>query len=233
MSMLSLVSSSHDNRPIHNSPIFRSIAVRSILTAMLVFTMLPAQALEELGAVNITQPINGPGLRAVGWQWHYIDQDGNPGFMEKVASGTDSAGNELASYIRSDGCEWTRQVRGLAPALEWKNCPSTGKAKVEFNKGTIWPLQPGNSFSYSVKGQSSLLARAWGTSRSCTVTETVRVRIVSGEYNTYKVVCKERFGTRIWWFSPEVGTAIAYQHKPKRGAMILQEYTHIKTIESE
>lgn len=209
---------------------FRTLVI-TIFSATLLLMAPVVLALEELGSIDIAEPMDGPGTRALGWQWHYVDQDGNMGFMEKVASGADSRGNELASYVRTDGCEWTRQVKGLAPAIEWKNCPSTGKAKVDFVSGTIWPLMVGNSFSYSVKGQSSLLARAWGTRRKCTVTDTVRVRIVSGDYDTYKVVCNERFGTRTWWFAPKVGTAIAYLHKPSRGEMILQEYTHIKTGE--
>ena len=60
------------------------------------------------------------------------------------------------------------------------------------------------------------------------MTNTERIRIVSGEYDTYKLVCKERFGTRTWWLSPKVGTAVVYEHRPRRGAMIRQEFTRIE-----
>jgi len=186
-----------------------------------------AFALEVLGAVHITEPLNGPGFRSVGWQWHYIDQDGKAGYMEKVASSVDNSGKELASYRRTDGCNWTREVRGFAPAIKWSNCPSSGTSTVSFEGGAIWPLKIDNSFTYKVRGASSLLARAWSTKRRCNVTNTERIRTVSGEYDTYKLVCKERFGTRTWWLSPEVGTAVVYEHRPKRGAMVRQEYTRI------
>lgn len=213
-------------------PFLGQWAFRMLSVTMLLVSSGAALALEELGPVSLPETLDGPGFRAIGWQWHYIDQNGKPGYMEKVASRTDEDGNELASYVRSDGCQWTRQVKGLAPATEWKNCPSSGKASVEYTGGTIWPLRVGNKFSYSVKGQSSLFAKVWGTSRQCTVTSAVRVRIISGEFDTFKVVCKERFGTRTWWLSPAIGTAVAYRHKPKRGAMVLQEYTHIEIGES-
>ena len=187
-----------------------------------------AYALKILGMVDIDEPLDGPGFRAVGWQWHYIDQDGKPGYMEKVSSDVDKTGNELASYTRTDGCQWTRMVRGFAPAGQWSKCPSTGSSTVTFEEGDIWPLKVGNSFVYGVRGNSSLFARAWKTKRRCEVTNTERIRIVSGEYDTYKLVCKERFGTRTWWLSPKVGTAVVYEHRPRRGAMIRQEFTRIE-----
>ena len=104
-----------------------------------------ALAIEILGPVDIDEPLDGPGFRAVGWQWHYIDQDGKPGYMEKVSSDVDKSGNELASYTRTDGCQWTRMVRGFAPAGQWSKCPSTGSSTVTFEEGDIWPLKVGNS----------------------------------------------------------------------------------------
>jgi len=219
------------NRTIHSK--IHSKIIMAICIILLLLISNFTTALEELGPVEIIEPLDGPGFRAVGWQWHYIDQNGDAGRMTKIASSTDNAGNELASYERSDGCQWTRPVRGFAPALQWSNCPSTGKAGVTFTEGNIWPLRIGNTFTYKVRGSSNLLARAWGTRRQCNVTSAVRIKIVSGEYDTYKVVCKERFGTRTWWLSPAVGTAVAYQHQPRRGDLILQEFTHIESGSAE
>jgi len=209
------------------SVLLKWISYSAVFVALMMFSGYSA-AFDVLGPVEIKKPMDGPGFRAVGWKWHYIDQNGMAGHMEKVASNSDKNGNELASYERTDGCHWTRLVRGFAPAVKWTNCPSTGKATVNFESGTIWPLQLGNSFVYKVGGASNLLARAWKTKRQCTVTATERIRIVSGEYDAYKLVCEERFGTRTWWLSPEVGTAVVYEHKPKRGDYIRQEYVRIE-----
>lgn len=165
----------------------------------------------------------GPDQRNIGWEWHYLDQKGEPGFMRKVA-----ATPTTASYIRSDGCEWTRPVRGFAPASIWTNCPSSGKSKVEFTGGDIWPIRDGNRFKYSIRGTSSLFGSSWGSERACEVKYSVRIKTVSGEYDTHKLVCEERWGTRSWWLAPSIGTAVAYQQKTFQGKLILQEMTKIE-----
>ena len=179
-------------------------------------------ALEELGEIAPLAPMDGPGMRDIGWQWHYVDANGEPGYMEKVAGDDVSA-----SYERTDGCHWTRPIKGFAPASEWSDCPSTGKANVSFTKGDIWPLTVGAEFTWRIQGKSNLIGRAWKSGRSCTVLPSVRIRTVLGEDDVHKLYCKERWGTRTWWLSPKVGTAIAYRQTSRRG-VVLQEMTHIK-----
>ena len=142
--------------------------------------------------------------------------------MRKVA-GDDA----IESYERSDGCSWTRTSRGFAPATVWSNCPSSGKSTVTVTDDSLWPLEVGNKITYQMKGNSSLIARAWSSRRSCEVVGAVKVKIVSGIYDTFKVICKERWGTRTWWLSPKVGTAVAYEQKTRRNGLIRQEMTKI------
>ena len=192
---------------------------------LLCLVMLTSQcvlALEELGEVEPLAPMDGPGERLIGWQWHYIDADGKPGYMEKVAGD-----GESASYERTDGCHWTRPVKGFAPATSWSDCPSSGNASVSFSEGEIWPLKVGAKFTWRIQGTSNLFGRAWKSERSCTVLPSIRIRTVIGESDVHKLHCKERWGTRTWWLSPEVGTAIAYRQTSRNG-VVLQEMTHIK-----
>ena len=201
----------------------QSLNARSIVMCLLLFCFGSGSAwsLEEIATIDPLPPMDGPGERKLGWQWHYIDQDGKAGFMEKVA-----AEGDTASYTRTDGCQWTRPVKGFAPATKWKDCPSSGSASVSFVNGDIWPLKVGNTFTWSYRGNSNLIGKVWKTKRSCTVMPNLRIRIVSGEYDVHKLHCKERWGTRTWWLSPEVGTAVAYRQITKRGEL-LQEMTHI------
>ncbi len=193
-----------------------------ILLILIITPFRFSWALEEITAIDPLPPLDGPGERAVGWQWHYVDQDGNAGYMEKVAGSA-----ETASYERTDGCSWTRPIKGFAPAGTWANCPSSGSATVTFVSGDIWPLEVGKEFTWSYRGKSSLIGRAWGTKRTCRVLPSLRIRTVLGVSDVHKVECKERWGTRTWWLSHEVGTAIAYRQVTKRGTL-LQEMTRIK-----
>lgn len=181
-----------------------------------------AFALTELESITELPPMPGPDSRRIGWEWHFIDQNGKAGHMRKIAGD-----DKQASYERTDGCQWTRSTSGFAPAIKWSNCPSTGSSSVNILKNSLWPLQIGNSITYKVSGNSSLIGRAWSSRRSCKVNGMVKISIVSGEYDTYKVICEERWGTRTWWLAPEVGTAVAYQQKTKRGKLIRQEMTKI------
>jgi len=192
-----------------------------ILLALLLGFTVNAYALTELEVIDELEPISGPDQRNVGWQWHFIDQDGKPGYMEKVAGD-----NNVASYIRTDGCEWTRATSGFAPATEWSNCPSTGTSTVDIDTNSLWPLKKGNRIVYTVRGTSSLIGRAWSSKRSCEVTKLVKIEITSGVFDTFKVECKERWGSRTWWLSPTVGTAVAYQQTTRRGT-IRQEMVKI------
>ena len=179
-------------------------------------------ALEEIEKISYLNPMPGPDHRNIGWEWHFIDQDNKAGKMQKTAGN-----QEIASYIRTDGCEWTRSTQGFAPATQWENCPSKGTSSVELVSGEIWPLTVGSKFVYTVQGTSSLFGKAWKSKRSCKVDSQWRIQIVSGEYETFKVICKERWGKRTWWLSPKVGTAVAYKQTNIRGGLLLQEMTRI------
>ena len=198
-------------------------ALNSILIVLLLLAPAgKALALEELHRLETLVEIVGLDDRPVGWEWHYVDEDGKPGFMRKTA-----ATATTASYQRSDGCLWTRPTRGFAPASVWSNCPSSGKAEVSFVDGQIWPIRIGNRFRYQMHGKSSMLSFKWSSDRRCEVVYAVRIKTVSGEYDTFRLDCEERWGTRSWWLSPEVGTAVAYQQKTSRDEIILQEMTRI------
>ncbi|MBX2868139.1 MAG: hypothetical protein KTR18_05665 [Acidiferrobacterales bacterium] len=166
--------------------------------------------------------MEGPDQRPIGWQWHFLDQDNQHGKMQKIA------GNDLvATYARTDGCQWTRTTLGFAPASRWSNCPSSGESKVTLSDGVIWPLKVGGTFTYHIEGISSIGKNGWKSKRKCRVQGQWLIEITSGEYETFKVICKEKWSTRTWWLSPEIGTAVAYEQIDLRGRLLIQEMTRI------
>ena len=177
---------------------------------------------EELGEIGSAIPVLNMDERKVGWEWHFVDEDGNPGFMKKTA---DTA--TTASYWRSDGCTWTRMKSGFAPALEWENCPSSGTSAYELYGDPIWPLKVGNKFGYKGSGASKSKKKAKKFNRKCEVLSQQRLKTVLGEFDSYKVRCKDRWITRYWWLSPEVGTAVLYRQKNFIGGLLHEEMTSI------
>lgn len=199
----------------------RKMRMRHLAISILLgLTPVSATALEELETVEPLPPM-ARDAREVGWVWHYVDQAGKPGHMRLTA--TDGTTD---TYARTDGCEWTRPVAGFAPAQWWRGCPSAGTATVTLDDSSIWPLEVGKTFEWTMSGRSNLIKAPWSGYRRCEVLPSVKVKTVLGTYDTHKVHCTERWGTRTWWLSPEVGTAIAYRQVTRRGT-VLQEMTRL------
>ena len=112
----------------------------------------------------------------------------------------------------SDGCTWTRSRGFYAPSTEWTNCKSRdGKATVEL-KWPVFPFHVGKTWAYNVD------AGRWRTSRECKVVDTASVRIVSGEYDTFKIVCNDKWNTRTRYYAPKLGGTVYYErHHRKKG----------------
>ena len=182
---------------------------------------LPSIAFEEIPLQGELGELSKD-IRPVGWRWHYMDQDGQEGYMEKVAETASTS-----SYKRTDGCSWTRSNSGFAPALRWDNCPSSGSATYEFSGDPIWPLRVGARFSYIGSGESSLSDRRWKVKRKCEVIGTTGIKTVAGTFDTFKVLCKDRWSKRRWWLAPDVGTAVVYSQSNLLGEQLTQEMTHI------
>ena len=146
-------------------------------------------------------------------------KDGSPYQMTYVSvTGTSETIRE------SDGCMWTRPKSFYAPSTEWTNCTSRdGKATVEL-KRPIFPFHVGKTWAFNVD------AGRWRTSRECTVLDTARVRTVSGEHDTFKIVCKDRWNTRTRYYAPKLGTMVYYErHHRKRGQRTKYELIKIES----
>ena len=97
----------------------------------------------------------------------------------------------------------------------------------------LWPLQPDNKASFTTRGKSvtkdtgyvSEYDQKW----SCVVDGTERIRVLAGEFDTYRVQCKRYSMTGRWWekttwhYAPDVGAYVMRRvfHK-KRGEQIRQ-----------
>ena len=136
-------------------------------------------------------------------------------------------GAGMESWVGGDGCSWTKTGR-FAPSSAWKNCGGRpGTQQVKFKGGDIWPLKVGNKFQYTYTGRNDQ-GDAWSGSRTCKVKKQVRIKTVSGEYDTYKVVCTDKWNVRTWWMSPVLKASVRFKRERKKGATTVYETTKIE-----
>lgn len=197
--------------------------MRIVASVMLIILgASPSFGFENLRTLDSLPPMPGPDFRAIGWEWHFIDENGTPGLMRKT-EGT----SVNASYWRNDGCTWTRNKSGFAPALQWDNCPTSGLSEYKRYGDPIWPLVVGKKFGYKGTAVNSLNNKKKKFNRRCEVTKIVRIKTNAGEFDTFVVVCKDRWVKRSWWLSANVGTAVVYKQRNLLGESLFQEMVRI------
>ena len=145
-----------------------------------------------------------------GSKWLYL-RDGEQVEFELVSLGDDELSGKL-----SDGCSWTKTKNIFAPSTTFSNCRgNTGTQTITEADGKIWPLAVGKTQSWSVTGNNTK-GDAWSTTRSCKVASTERVKAPAGEFDTYKVVCRDKWRTRTWYYAPSIKTTVVFTNHPCR-----------------
>jgi len=114
---------------------------------------------------------------------------------------------------RANGCVYTRDLTHgyFAPTASWENCNgSSGHTIFHGKSGNIWPLQVGKSVKYRATGRTG---SAWGATRTCKVEDQVRIKTHTGTHDTFKVVCRSEWATRVSYMSPKLGRAVKYSQR--------------------
>ena len=72
-------------------------------------------------------------------------------------------------------------------------------------------MSTGTRFSYQFRGTDG--NEKWSSTRKCNVSGTERVTTQMGEFDTYKVQCKDSWSKRTWWYAPEIARNVKIQTK--------------------
>ncbi len=117
---------------------------------------------------------------------------------------------DLATYRNGDGCEWTDVYWGFAPTLSWANCPGAGDGANKIVKvtGELWPLEVGKAVSYDYSGVGKD-GSPWQAVWRGEVEAQERITVVSGEYDTFKVVCDNPWTKSTTHVAPRVNNVVA------------------------
>ena len=136
----------------------------------------------------------------------YMDGD------TKVMTELVSLQDDLATYKmiggKDDGCSYSNKD-WFGPSLTYENCGGESGSQQYTKDGDIWPLAVGKTEKYAVKGSNG--KDTWETTRRCEVRSTVAVVIGEKQLPSYEVVCTDKWNTRTWYVSPELGQTVKYK----------------------
>jgi len=113
----------------------------------------------------------------------------------------------------SDGCYGTALASDrFAPTLSWNKCGdnprwNTGTATIKSKTGELWPLKVGNKVSYALSAKS-YRGQTNDNVRDCEVVGVVSVIAVGKPYDTFKVICNDRFNRRTYYYAPSVENVV-------------------------
>jgi hypothetical protein len=131
-------------------------------------------------------------------------------FTQKLIDIKGETITQMISDGAGAGCSWTADG-WFAPAVNYSDCGGfTGSQEIQ-KTGDIWPLEVGKTESYQVNGKSSDGQETWQTTRNCEVKSAVLVSLEDRQLPTYEVVCTDKWNTRTWYVSPELGQPVKYK----------------------
>ncbi|EKV30374.1 hypothetical protein C882_4333 [Caenispirillum salinarum AK4] len=119
----------------------------------------------------------------------------------------------------------------FAPNLEWNDCGdgawASGTGEITGSSGSLWPLSVGKTASWDYVHTNSR-GDADRNTRRCEVEDTARVTVPAGTFDTFKVVCNDRWRTRTFYYAPEVNNVVREVHWHKRRNAVVRDQQLVK-----
>lgn len=123
-----------------------------------------------------------------------------------------------------------------SPYLEGATAEYFKESRV--STSALWPLTVGSSVKFSTSGLSkskiSPRESKYSQSWDCEVEGTERVRVLAGEFDTYRVSCKRRSSKGKWWqtytwyYAPELNTYVLRRSFHKKNGVRIRELTALR-----
>lgn len=197
------------------------------LTLTLITFSAPVLAYEVIGKAELepmAKPTN-PSFVA-GTKRHWL-RDGE----ESITTIVSLDGDTYSGNRSIDECSWVEMTYEFAaPSLSWKNCNGTsGTQTITKTKGSPWPLHSKSKFEYKFRGSYHDGSKPWVSTRKCKVKAQERVSVPAGEFDTYKLECKDKWNKRTYWFSPDLGHSVLFKRKHNTDASRSYTMEFVKT----
>lgn len=157
---------------------------------------------------------------SLGTVYHAWDMTTDKAVSAKVVA----VEGDVVTFENSNGCRFA-QKDPVLPVLSWENCGDnaawrSGTRTYTAAQGSLWPLQVGNRASYETTWTTNDGKTDSGT-LDCSVDGTAHIKVRAGEFDTYRVVCVQRWAgvsrRRVSYWTPDVGTVKFSDTHSKRG----------------
>lgn len=158
-------------------------------------------------------PMERPAFMTTGSTW--ISQDMDTKNIEKTIF-IERKGL-LATSQNENGCIQTRDyAQPFSEIVKWENCtnPDGINVNTKLDDNQIWPLKVGNNWTYRQIGRNAG-GRDWNTVRKCEVEGQVNVTTQLGIFDTFKVVCADKWKVLTWYIAPEFKQTVLYTNYNK------------------
>jgi len=123
-----------------------------------------------------------------------------------------------------------------SPYLEGSTAEYFKESRVPTN--ALWPLRVGNSASFSTEGRSvsktSESVGEFSQKWSCAVEGIEHVRVLAGEFDTFRLKCERRSSSNKWWqsytwyYAPSISTYVLRKSFHKTNGETVRELTAVR-----
>src|SRR3989339_1042858 len=197
-----------------------------VICATAAFVLAGCQA-GQLPGIQAFRTAPGPGpimapaqlpSAYIGDKYYYSN-----GSREQVAS----INGEMVNLINSSNRKLTNFRNFALPQPYAEGSTSEYFKKTNAPTNALWPLSVGQSARFSTDGRTvsknSGAITDYKQKWACEVAGTEHIRILAGEFDTYRVECKRYsttgkwWQTRTWYYAPAIGTTVLQRDYYKKG----------------
>jgi hypothetical protein len=118
-------------------------------------------------------------------------------------------------WTTQDGSGFVSYSNFILPVISWKTDTRTGTRRLDIPSNSLWPLKVGNAITFSAEAvlapQRGLGDRIeWTETWKCVIDGTETISVVSGEFGTFRIACRnsqstsDRPQTVVWYYAPSV-----------------------------
>lgn len=132
---------------------------------------------------------------------------------------------DAGSYSsRNDRGEEATDVTPFIATVAWSLQNAVGRAEVEGDPRSLFPLRVGNSAEWTRRGTDN--GQPFLSRTRCTVADTVRVEVPAGAFDTFKIACiagsdlRDPSARTTFYYAPEVAAVVRYHRTSRDGTVV-------------